>query len=373
MAPFILLLAFFLALILLVIIFITYSIIWIPYKIQRQFYRQGIKGPGYHPIYGNTPEFKQEFDRTYTKPVGSFSHDIVHRLDPPYHKWTALYGKTVLFWQGIVPWIILSEPEMLKEVYLNKSGHIVRGKISPPVDLLFGQGLFNLGGDKWSLHRKVANPAFMIDQVKSWIPEVVDSVEMVVKKWEDEIEERNETEVEVMQEFRLLSSEILSRTAFGSSYGEGKHIFELEDQQAKLVLKGLRTAYIPGFRFLPTHDNRIRWKIERKIRSLITKLIINKDQEEVGNSKSLLNFLLNGGLPFEEVIDECQAFYFAGKEAVTILMTWTIVLLSMHQDWQTKAREEVFRVWKTNKEFPNADTLNDLKVVSVILNDSVSV
>ena len=84
--------------------------------------------------------------------------------------------------------------------------------------------------------------------MRAWVPEVVESTQEVLNKWENGIGERNEMEVDVLKEFHILSAEILSKTAFGSDFEEGKHIFELQDQQAMLTLEALRTIYIPGFR-----------------------------------------------------------------------------------------------------------------------------
>ena len=164
--PFFLPILMVLLLLLVLLIKFIYSTFWIPYKIQRHLYKQGIRGPGYRPIFGNSPEFKLEFDATLNKPMASFSHDIVHRADPCYHKWTAMYGKTMLFWHGSTPRLALADPEMIKEVFLNKSGHVIKVKLPPLAEQLFGKGLIDLHGEKWSIHRKLANPAFVMDRVK---------------------------------------------------------------------------------------------------------------------------------------------------------------------------------------------------------------
>lgn len=65
----------------------------------------------------------------------------------------------------------------------------------------------------------------------------------------------------------------------------------------------------------------------------------------------------------EEIIDECKTFYFAGKETTANFLTWVILLLALHEDWQKKAREEVVCVFGLHKH-PDAEGLGNLKTVS---------
>ena len=50
---------------------------------------------------------------------------------------------------------------------------------------------------------------------------MITSVEEMLERWKH----HGGKEIEVFEEFRLFTSEVISKTAFGSSYLEGRNIF----------------------------------------------------------------------------------------------------------------------------------------------------
>lgn len=53
-------------------------------------------------------------------------------------------------------------------------------------------------------------------------------------------------EIDVQLEFKALTADIISHTAFGSSYNEGKEVFELQRELQEMAAKAHRSIFIPG-------------------------------------------------------------------------------------------------------------------------------
>lgn len=144
----------------------VYSFIWVPHRIQRHFKEQGVGGPGYRLITGNSAEIRRLFIEAQSKPISPIHHDILHRTAPLYHEWSRMYGKTFLYWFGSKPRLAISDPDMIKEVLMDTSGSFEKIGFNPLSRQLFGQGLVGLTGDKWAIHRRISNQAFNMERVK---------------------------------------------------------------------------------------------------------------------------------------------------------------------------------------------------------------
>ncbi|XP_077227833.1 cytochrome P450 CYP72A616-like [Tasmannia lanceolata] len=361
---------------------IAYFIWWKPMKLGKQLQQQGIKGTPYKLLFGDTKEIGKSMEEALSKPM-NLNHQTAPRLLPFVHQMVQKHGKISVIWYGPTPRVIISDPELMKEVLSNKSGHFHRIRVNPLVRLL-SKGVSSLEGEKWAKRRRMITPAFHQQKLKGMVPAFSTSCSELIKRWGNLVGSQGYCELDVWPEFQNLTRDVISRTAFGSNYGEGKRIFQLQNEQAALVIEALRMVYIPGFRFLPTEKNKRRMMLDKEIKSMLRDLINRKEQAmKMGESGSddLLGLLLqfkynsdnqehendskNNVLTAEEVIEECKLFYFAGHETTSVLLTWTMVLLSMHQSWQEKAREEVLQI--CGKSTPDIEIIKQFKIVTMIL------
>uniref|UniRef100_A0ACD5UFG8 Uncharacterized protein n=1 Tax=Avena sativa TaxID=4498 RepID=A0ACD5UFG8_AVESA len=297
-------------------------------------------------------------------------HDIVPFVVPLLHNAVQEHGRTCLSsWFGPMPKVTVVDARLTREVMSGKSGHLEKFRRFPMLSRLLAAGLPTHEGEKWARHRRIISPAFHLEKLKIMLPAFYSCCQDLITRWTESLcNSEGWGEIDVYPEFQSLAVDAISCTAFGSSYLEGKRILELQAEQADRVSAGVKTIFIPGYLYLPTKNNRRMRQIDNEIESILQGIIGRRMQamrEGERMKDDLLGLMLESSMSIKEVMEECKMFYFAGIGVPSTLLTWTIVLLSMHPEWQDRAREEVLGQFGKNQ--PDYDGLSSLRTVTMIL------
>ncbi|XP_074567801.1 cytochrome P450 CYP72A616-like [Curcuma longa] len=353
--------------------------LWQPRRLERILRSQGLKGSTYRPIRGDVKDIVRLNEEAWSKPMPSFSHAILPRAANFLSRDVQTYGKenkVTFHWMGPLPRVLIADPDQTREILANKTGEIGKGYVNYMIRY-FLRGVVQHDGEKWAKHRKILNPAFHIEKLKRMLPAFSSCCDELVDRWE--MMAARGKEVDVWVDLQSFTGDVISRTAFGSNFEEGRKIFQLHDEQALIVAGALSKSHIPGYKYLPTRTNTRVETIDKEVRDILLSIIRKREESmKSGNAKNddILGLLLesnlqhrrehgNAGLTTDEMVEECKLFYFAGQETTSLLLTWTMVVLSMHQEWQERARQEVLQTF--GKEKPTFDGLSHLKTLTMIL------
>lgn len=80
------------------------------------------------------------------------------------------------------------------------------------------------------------------------VPVVAERVSEMLNTWSDISSKPGDVEIDVTDWFQNLTEDVITRTAFGSSYEDGKVIFRLQNQQMLLASDAFQKVFIPGYR-----------------------------------------------------------------------------------------------------------------------------
>ncbi|KAL0406686.1 UNVERIFIED_CONTAM: cytochrome [Sesamum latifolium] len=82
------------------------------------------------------------------------------------------------------------------------------------------------------------------------VPAIGLSCSSMIDKWKAMVSSSEEgwCEVDIRPYLEDLTGDVISRTAFGGSYEEGRRIFELQRHRMELILQLMQFSFIPGWR-----------------------------------------------------------------------------------------------------------------------------
>jgi len=187
---------------------------------------------------------------------------------------------------------------------------------------------------------------------------MIKSTNQMIDRWTSQIKSGNH-EIDMEEEIIATAGEIIAKTSFG-----------MEDENAREVLHKLRALQmtlfntnryvgVPFGKYFNVKKNLEAEKLGKEIDKILLSIVEARKKSLKNNSqKDLLSLLLNENnedgklgktLTSREVVDECKTFFFGGHETTALAITWTLLLLATHEDWQNQLREEIKQVVGNNE------------------------
>ncbi|CAD6337373.1 unnamed protein product [Miscanthus lutarioriparius] len=162
----------------------------------------------------------------------------------------------------------------------------------------------------------------------------------------------------------------------------GEEVFLAQRELQFIAFSSIYNVRVPGMQYVPTKANVRRWQLESTVRGTLMAIIgerLAAAKEARGYGSDVLGLMLeanaagdDGGkrqqaMTMDEIIDECKTFVFAGHDTTSHLLTWSMFLLGTHPEWQQRLREEVIRECGGAEVPLRGDALNKLKLVTMVL------
>ncbi|CAJ0945149.1 unnamed protein product, partial [Mesorhabditis belari] len=325
--------------------------------------RRGIPGPKPRLFYGNWLEM-DKIDAPATMKLP---------------EWTKKYGKVYGIYEGIRKILVVSDPDLLQELFVKKFEYFHGRKLfplTPNPDTDPRVHVFNARGQRWKRLRLLTNPSFSVNSLKKMRHTVEDSAKVMVKFMSKNADSGKGFNIH--QYFQEYTLDVIARVAMGQ---EGTRQFE-NPATEWLINTFIRriddkvnywTCAVPlflpllGKLFMATAKLRGRQfpKIFKMIEDTVEERKRRRDEcRQKGETPELNDFIdlfleaeadvdLNGEsidrqqikvekkLSTEEIVAQCFVFLLAGFDTTANSLAYVTHLLAQNPDKLEKLLEEL--------------------------------
>ncbi|KIK97745.1 hypothetical protein PAXRUDRAFT_824616 [Paxillus rubicundulus Ve08.2h10] len=290
------------------------------------------------------------------------------------------YGRNVRI-RGLGPWddrLLPLDPVSVSHVLKNSTIYEKPWQSRRLITSLIGCGMLAAEGYIHKRQRRVATPAFSIQNLRALVPLVFRKGNELQEKWRELLDgmspaEDKGVEIDVCHWISRATFDVIGLAGFDYHFNaiqnESDELFAAYKEMFEIAVSqgdGLRTVlgiYFPLLNVL-LPDQRVKTvkRCQTVIHRVAGKLIQSKktrimEGEKSGSGyadKDLLTLLLKSNvatdLPAdqrisdEDILHNINTFMFAGSDTTSLALTWTLLLLARHPDMQTRLRAELFSV-----------------------------
>ncbi|KAJ4468196.1 cytochrome-450 hydroxylase [Lentinula aciculospora] len=287
------------------------------------------------------------------------------------------YGRSVRI-RGVGPWddrLLTLDPVSLNHVLKNSTLYEKPWQSRRLITSLIGCGMLSAEGQMHKRQRRLATPAFSIQNMRALIPLVFEKGDQLKNRWKDTMDSSTTeaTTVDVCQWMSRATFDIIGLAGFDYNFNsiqdESNELFmAYKEMFDKVIGKSsfwgtLASVYFPTlFKIVPNQRSRIIERCQAVIRREAGNMITEKKRKiaegekcgKVYQGKDILTQLLTSNaatdIPPEQRIDDeemlhnINTFMFAGSDTTSLTVSWTLYLLTENPEMQERLRADLLSV-----------------------------
>lgn len=221
--------------------------------------------------------------------------------------------------------LMLSHPDLIREVQVLEPKHFSRGISGAVMRPIVGDGLLLSEGDAWKRQRRIVQPLFDADRAAGWVPDIVCATDALLARW------RDGDERDVDREMHRLTLDIAARLFLGiASADDGT----LHPVLGSIVERGLFRSPIP---LGPLARFRRADQERRALDDLIFSTIAASRR---GQPAGIVGALARTGASDREIRDQIMTLLVTAEDTTASALTWIWHVLSQDERVERAVRDE---------------------------------
>lgn len=236
---------------------------------------------------------------------------------------------------------------------------------------LLGVSIFTTNGEVWKKQRELLRPSFEMTRISKVFDLMSNAAADMMERFR---KYPNGSIVEVDEHMTFVTADVIFRTIMSSKLDEikGKEILHafvtFQEETARTAIR--KFFCLPDWLSNILGENK-RMKAGAVIRKSLSDIIKPRyDSYKNDNYSDILASLLHTvdassgeRFSFEEILDQVSMLFLAGHETTASSLTWTLYCLSLDQDAQQKAYNEIISINKDGKF-----SISDIKEMKYLTN-----
>ncbi len=295
------------------------------------------------------------------KEINSRSLDLING-------WIAEYGRNIKLEILGETQLLITEPEMMREVLVTKANKFVKPRDYTSKERglarFLGNGLVTSDGEFWKRQHKLVQPALHVKRIQAYADVMGQFTEEAIATWDDG------AHLDIAHEMMRLTLRIVAQTLFSTSVDADVDAFD----KAMKAANNIAGQYSILPTWIPTPAELSARKALQGLDNVVYALIADWRQrgEDSGDLLSMLMLARddeNVGMTDKQIRDEAVTLFSAGHDTTANALSWTFKLLSENPEAAAKLHAELDAV--LGGRTPTLADLPNLPYTEMVIKESM--